>query len=95
VQRRASSIIYVVERHTFYPDEVKEWGRLVALRRDVQYVGSIDISEVYIGSHLITYQSDQLIIAVICGEVQCSELLVRYLIRPDLQRFSHGFFIFV
>lgn len=84
MQRRASSIIYVVERHTLYPYEVKEWGRLIALRRDVQYVGSIDISEVNISAHLITYQSDQLIIAVICGEVQCSELLVRCLICPNL-----------
>lgn len=95
MQRRTSSIVNIVKGHTFDSHKVEQGGRLVSLRSDMKHMSSINVPQIDIGSHFITNNLDQLEISVVSCKVQCCELFVSYLIRPNLQSFWHGLFVFV
>ena len=46
MERRAASMVGIVDVHALYLGEVVKWGGLVALSRDMEHVCSVDVPTV-------------------------------------------------
>ena len=76
MQRRASTIVLIVNIHVFKGYEVVERTRLVSLSCHMEHISAIDILHCEICTHLFNHKSDELDVSVIGREVKRCESFV-------------------
>ena len=69
MQRSTSSFVYAVDRNSLYFAEIIERCRLITLRSNMKYIGSIDVAFIKICPKLINEDLDYLPVAMIYSKM--------------------------